>query len=77
MPDTLLSSLSSTLKLKTREEIARFLGESEQAVSRLGLALAPAVVTHSAGSSPLVSLSATAGAGGRSTSSARCGGPLR
>jgi hypothetical protein len=34
MPDTLLSSLSSTLKLKTREEIARFLGESEQAVTR-------------------------------------------
>jgi outer membrane protein OmpA-like peptidoglycan-associated protein len=34
MPDTLLSSLSSTLKLTTREEIARFLGESEPAVSR-------------------------------------------
>ena len=34
MPDTLLSSLSSILKLTTREEIARFLGESEPAVSR-------------------------------------------
>ena len=34
MPDTLLSSLSSTLKLTTREEIATFLGESEPAVSR-------------------------------------------
>jgi hypothetical protein len=34
MPDTLLSSLSSTLKLTTREEIARLLGESEPAVSR-------------------------------------------
>jgi outer membrane protein OmpA-like peptidoglycan-associated protein len=34
MPDTLLSSLSSTLKLTTREEIARFLVESEPAVSR-------------------------------------------
>ena len=34
MPDTLLSSLSSTLKLTTREEIARFLSESEPAVSR-------------------------------------------
>src|ERR1700693_4912153 len=34
MPDTLMSSLSSTLKLATREVIARSLGESEQAVSR-------------------------------------------
>jgi hypothetical protein len=34
MPGTLLSSLSSTLKLTAREEIARFLGESEQAVTR-------------------------------------------
>jgi OmpA-OmpF porin, OOP family len=43
MPDTLLSSLSSTLKLTTREEIARSLGESEQAVSR-GLEFATAAV---------------------------------
>jgi hypothetical protein len=43
MPDTLLASLSSTLKLSTREEIARTLGESEQAVSR-GLELATAAV---------------------------------
>ena len=43
MPDTLLSSLSSTLKLSTREEIARFLGESEPAVSR-GLEFATAAV---------------------------------
>ena len=43
MPDTLLSSLSSTLKLSTREEIARTLGESEQAVSR-GLEFATAAV---------------------------------
>jgi OOP family OmpA-OmpF porin len=43
MPDTLLSSLSSTLKLSTREEIARSLGESEQAVSR-GLEFATAAV---------------------------------
>jgi OOP family OmpA-OmpF porin len=34
MSNTLLSSLSSTLKLSTREEIARTLGESEQAVSK-------------------------------------------
>jgi OmpA-OmpF porin, OOP family len=34
MPNTLLSSLSSTLRLSTREEIARNLGESEQAVSK-------------------------------------------
>jgi hypothetical protein len=34
MPDTLLASLSSTLRLTTRQEIARSLGESEQAVSR-------------------------------------------
>jgi len=43
MPDTLLSSLSSTLKLSTREQIARSLGESEQAVSR-GLEFATAAV---------------------------------
>jgi OmpA-OmpF porin, OOP family len=43
MPDTLLSSLSSTLKLSTREVIARSLGESEQAVSR-GLEFATAAV---------------------------------
>ena len=43
MPDTLLSSLSSTLKLTTREEIARSLGESEQAVSK-GLEFASAAV---------------------------------
>ena len=43
MPDTLLSSLSSTLKLTTREEIARFLGESEPAVSR-GLEFATSAV---------------------------------
>jgi OmpA-OmpF porin, OOP family len=43
MPDTLLSSLSSTLKLTTREEIARFLGESETAVSR-GLEFATSAV---------------------------------
>lgn len=43
MPDTLLSSLSSTLKLTTREEIARFLGESEPAVSR-GLEFASSAV---------------------------------
>ena len=34
MPNTLLSSLSSTLKLTTREEIARTLGESEPSVSK-------------------------------------------
>jgi OOP family OmpA-OmpF porin len=43
MPDTLLSSLSSTLKLTSREEIARFLGESEPAVSR-GLEFATSAV---------------------------------
>jgi hypothetical protein len=43
MPDTLLSSLSSTLKLTTREEVARFLGESEPAVSR-GLEFATSAV---------------------------------
>ena len=43
MPDTLLSSLSSTLKLTAREEIARFLGESEPAVSR-GLEFATSAV---------------------------------
>jgi OmpA-OmpF porin, OOP family len=43
MPDTLLSSLSSALKLSTREEIARSLGESEQAVSR-GLEFATTAV---------------------------------
>ena len=43
MPDTLLSSLSSALTLSTREEIARSLGESEQAVSR-GLEFATAAV---------------------------------
>jgi OOP family OmpA-OmpF porin len=43
MPDTLLSSLSSTLNLTTREEIARFLGESEPAVSR-GLEFATSAV---------------------------------
>jgi OOP family OmpA-OmpF porin len=43
MPDTLLASLSSTLKLTAREEIARSLGESEQAVSR-GLEFATAAV---------------------------------
>jgi Bacterial protein of unknown function (DUF937) len=43
MPDTLLASLSSTLKLTAREEIARSLGESEQAVSR-GLEFATATV---------------------------------
>jgi OmpA-OmpF porin, OOP family len=43
MTDTLLASLSSTLKLTTREEIARSLGESEPAVSR-GLEFATAVV---------------------------------
>ena len=43
MPDTLLSSLSSALPLSTREEIARSLGESEQAVSR-GLEFATAAV---------------------------------
>jgi OmpA-OmpF porin, OOP family len=43
MPDTLLSSLSSALKLSTREEIARSLGESEPAVSR-GLEFATAAV---------------------------------
>jgi len=43
MPDTLLPSLSSALTLSTREEIARSLGESEQAVSR-GLEFATAAV---------------------------------
>jgi OOP family OmpA-OmpF porin len=43
MPDTLLSSLSSTLNLSTREVIARSLGESEPAVSR-GLEFATAAV---------------------------------
>ncbi len=43
MPDTLLSSLSSALKLSTREEIARFLGESEPAVSR-GLEFATSAI---------------------------------
>jgi OmpA-OmpF porin, OOP family len=43
MPDTLLSSLSSALKLSTREEIARSLGESEPAVSK-GLEFATAAV---------------------------------
>jgi outer membrane protein OmpA-like peptidoglycan-associated protein len=43
MSNTLLSSLSSTLKLSTREEIARTLGESEQAVSR-GLELSTAAI---------------------------------
>ena len=43
MPDTLLSSLSSTLNLSTREEIARSLGESEQAVSK-GLEFATAAL---------------------------------
>jgi OOP family OmpA-OmpF porin len=43
MPDTLLFSLSSALTLSTREEIARSLGESEQAVSR-GLEFATAAV---------------------------------
>jgi OmpA-OmpF porin, OOP family len=43
MPETLLSSLSSTLKLSIREEIARSLGESEQAVSR-GLEFATTAV---------------------------------
>ncbi len=43
MPDTLLSSLSSALKLSTRGEIARSLGEPEQAVSR-GLEFATAAV---------------------------------
>ena len=43
MPDTLLSSLSSALRLSTREEIARSLGESEQAVSR-GLEFATSAV---------------------------------
>ena len=43
MPDTLLSSLSSALTLTSREEIARSLGESEQAVSR-GLEFATAAV---------------------------------
>jgi OOP family OmpA-OmpF porin len=43
MPNTLLSSLSSTLKLSTREEIARTLGESEPAVSK-ALELATAAI---------------------------------
>jgi OmpA-OmpF porin, OOP family len=43
MPDTLLSSLSSALNLSTRGEIARSLGESEQAVSR-GLEFATSAV---------------------------------
>ena len=43
MSNALLSSLSSTLKLTTREEIARTLGESEQAVSK-GLQLATAAI---------------------------------
>jgi OmpA-OmpF porin, OOP family len=43
MPNALLSSLSSTLKLSTREEIARTLGESEHSVSR-ALELATAAV---------------------------------
>jgi OmpA-OmpF porin, OOP family len=43
MPNTLLSSLSSTLNLSAREEIARTLGESEPAVSR-GFELATAAI---------------------------------
>jgi OOP family OmpA-OmpF porin len=43
MPNTMLSSLSSTLNLSAREEGARTLGESEPAVSR-GLELAMAAV---------------------------------
>lgn len=43
MSNTLLPSLSSTLKPSTRQEIARTLGEPEQAVSR-GLDLATAAV---------------------------------
>lgn len=43
MPNTLLASLSSTVKLTTREEIARTLGESEAAVSR-GFDLATAAI---------------------------------
>jgi OmpA-OmpF porin, OOP family len=43
MPDTMLSSLSSSLNLSTREEIARLLGESEQAVAR-GLEFATSAV---------------------------------
>jgi OmpA-OmpF porin, OOP family len=43
MPNTLLASLSSTVKLTTREEIARTLGESEAAVSR-GFDLATAAL---------------------------------
>jgi OOP family OmpA-OmpF porin len=43
MPNTLLSSLSSTLKLTTREEIARMLGESEPSISK-GLQLATAAI---------------------------------
>jgi OmpA-OmpF porin, OOP family len=43
MPNTLLSSLSSTLNLSTREEIARSLGESEPAVSK-GFELATAAI---------------------------------
>jgi OmpA-OmpF porin, OOP family len=43
MSNALLSSLSSTLKRTTREEIAKTLGESEQAVSK-GLQLATAAI---------------------------------
>jgi Bacterial protein of unknown function (DUF937) len=43
MPNTLLSSLSSTLNLSTREEIATTLGESEPAVSK-GFELATAAI---------------------------------
>src|SRR6202000_820552 len=43
MPDTLLSSLSSTLNLTSRHEIAKFLGESEQAITR-GFEFATATV---------------------------------
>jgi OmpA-OmpF porin, OOP family len=43
MPNTLLSSLSSTLNLSTREETARSLGESEPAVSK-GFELATAAI---------------------------------
>ncbi len=43
MSNTLLSSLSSTLKLTNREEIARMLGESEPSISK-GLQLATAAI---------------------------------
>jgi OOP family OmpA-OmpF porin len=43
MPNTLLSSLSSTLKLSTRQEMAKTLGESEPAVSK-GFELATAAI---------------------------------